>query len=172
MRTPSRVWGTAASVILAGTLAACGGGGDEVTPPEGDDDVAVEPTTEPDETAAPGETATVATAESDHGTILVDGEGRTLYVFGNDEPGVSNCADACAEAWPPLVGEPEAGEGVDEALLGTIEREDGETQVTVNELPLYYFAQDAAPGDTNGQGLNDVWWVVSPEGEPIETATE
>ena len=61
-----------------------------------------------------------------------------------------------------------AGEGVDATLLGTITRDDGSTQVTYNGWPLYYFQDDAAPGDTNGQGLGGVWFLVSPEGEAIE----
>ena len=61
-----------------------------------------------------------------------------------------------------------AGEGVDATLLGTITRDDGSTQVTYNGWPLYYFQDDAAPGDTNGQGLDGVWFLVSPEGEAIE----
>jgi predicted lipoprotein with Yx(FWY)xxD motif len=61
-----------------------------------------------------------------------------------------------------------AGEGVDATLLGTITRDDGSTQVTYNGWPLYYFHEDAAPGDTNGQGVGGVWFLVSPEGEAIE----
>ena len=61
-----------------------------------------------------------------------------------------------------------AGEGVDATLLGTITRDDGSTQVTYNGWPLYYFQDDVAPGDTNGQGMEGVWFLVSPEGEAIE----
>jgi predicted lipoprotein with Yx(FWY)xxD motif len=64
-------------------------------------------------------------------------------------------------------GAPAAGEGVDAALLGTITRDDGAMQVTYNGWPLYYFADDTAPGDANGQGLGDVWFLVSPTGEAI-----
>lgn len=173
MKARSRVLGLAASLLLAVSLTGCGGGDTDAdeTPPAGAGEET--PTTPDDEgtgtddgdgTAA---AVTVATAESDLGTILVDGEGMTLYLFTNDSPGVSVCEDACLQAWPPLIGEPEAGEGADTALLGTIERSDGRTQVTYNDWPLYYWAQDAAAGDTNGQGVNDVWWVVSPEGEAI-----
>ena len=58
-------------------------------------------------------------------------------------------------------------DGVDEALLGTASRTDGSSQVTYNGWPLYYFAADSAPGDINGQGVNDVWWVVDPSGDAI-----
>ena len=116
--------------------------------------------------------ATVQVSESaDFGSILVDGEGRSLYLFTNDtqNSGTSTCADDCLAEWPPLLseGDPVAGEGVDETMLGTITRDDGTVQVTYNGWPLYYFAEDAAAGDTNGQGLGDVWFLVTPAGEAV-----
>ncbi len=163
MRTRTRLGAVTTALLLAGTLAACGGtsgggGQDETSAPAA-------PTTSSSEPTAP--TVTVGTAESDLGQILVDGDGRTLYLFTADSPGVSTCEDACLAAWPPLLGEPEAGEGADAALLGTLVRSDGSTQVSYDGWPLYYWAQDAAPGDTTGQGVNEVWWVVSPSGEAI-----
>ena len=138
----------------------------------GQEDTAAPPATTSPADASPTEPAAgtaVATAESDLGTILTDGEGLTLYVFLNDSEGESTCYDDCATTWPPLEteGEAQAGEGVDASLLGTSEREDGTLQVTYDGMPLYYFADDAEPGDTNGQGIGDVWFVVSPEGEPV-----
>lgn len=111
--------------------------------------------------------AALGTAESDLGTILVDGEGRTLYVFDDDADGTSSCDDQCAENWPPLTGEVEASGDVDAALIGSTEREDDTTQVTYGGFPLYYFAADAAPGDVNGQGVGGVWWVVAPDGTKV-----
>ena len=73
----------------------------------------------------------------------------------------------CAAAWPPVVGEATAGPGIDATLLGTASRDDGTTQATYNSWPLYYFAGDAAPGDINGQGLNDVWFVITPTGDAV-----
>jgi predicted lipoprotein with Yx(FWY)xxD motif len=106
------------------------------------------------------------------GLILVDGDGLSLYLFTNDtqDSGTSTCTGECLVEWPALTteGEPVAGEGVDATLLGTITRDDGSLQVTYNGWPLYYFHEDAAPGDTNGQGLGGVWFLVSPEGEAIE----
>ncbi|ADI15273.1 COG4315 family predicted lipoprotein [Truepera radiovictrix] len=113
---------------------------------------------------------TVQVAESDTlGAHLVDGEGMTLYLFLNDSEGVSTCEGECAANWPPLLtdGNVVAGEGVDPELLGTTERSDGSLQVTYNGWPLYFWVQDVAPGDATGQGVNDVWYVVSPEGEAI-----
>ena len=104
------------------------------------------------------------------GDFLVDSKGMTLYLFTKDEPGVSNCYDQCAEKWPPLLSEGDAiaGSGLDAALLGTTDRTDGTTQVTYNGWPLYYWYEDAAPGDTNGQTVGDVWYVVSPTGEAVQ----
>jgi predicted lipoprotein with Yx(FWY)xxD motif len=118
-----------------------------------------------------GGSATVKTSETDLGTILTGPDGLTLYAFGADEGSESTCYDDCAAAWPALTvsGDPAAGSGVDAAMLGTTERTDGTVQVTYGGHPLYYFAEDSAPGDTNGQGVGDVWYVVSPEGDPIDT---
>ena len=110
------------------------------------------------------------TAEGDLGTFLVDGEGMTLYVFMPDAQGPSTCEDDCLAAWPALAGPATAGEGADESMLGTAARpDDGSEQVTYNGWPLYYFAQDAAPGDVNGQGVGDVWYVVDPTGNAIDS---
>lgn len=133
--------------------------------------------TDDGEVAVVGAEVTVASAESgaavlvaasDLGEILVDSDGDTLYLFTPDEQGDSSCYDQCETNWPPLVGEVAAGEGLDPALLGSTTRTDGSVQVTYNGWPLYYFAGDSAPGDANGQGINNVWFVVSPAGEAIQ----
>ena len=124
---------------------------------------------EPAESTGATGDATVLVASSDLGDILTDADGMTIYYFANDTEGVSNCDEDCLANWPPVVvdGEPTAGDGVD-AELGTIDV-DGETWLTVNGFPAYYFAGDAAAGDTNGQGVGDVWWVFGADGEPIES---
>lgn len=109
----------------------------------------------------------LAVASSDLGDIVTDAEGFTLYVFQPDEQGDSTCYGTCEDTWPPLVGEVEAGDGIDAALLGSSERTDGSLQVTYDGWPLYYFAADGAPGDTNGQLVGDVWFVIAPDGTPI-----
>ncbi|MEM8534635.1 MAG: hypothetical protein AAGF95_27580 [Chloroflexota bacterium] len=99
------------------------------------------------------------------GNILTDSDGNTLYRFLNDTEGESNCSGDCASAWPPLLlpsGDPVAGEGLT-GELGIIERDGGGRQVTYNGMPLYFFANDENPGDTNGQGVNDVWYIVKAE---------
>ncbi|MCS7207850.1 MAG: hypothetical protein NZ951_07990 [Dehalococcoidia bacterium] len=103
------------------------------------------------------------------GRILTDAQGRTLYLFTNDRPNTSTCVDACARAWPPLLttAPPVAGEGLNPALLGTTRRPEGTLQVTYHGWPLYYYAADTAPGEARGQGVGDVWFVLSPAGQPL-----
>lgn len=113
--------------------------------------------------------ARVDLADTALGEVLVDGEGRTLYLFTPDTPEQSPCDAECLANWPPLEGDVEAGEGVDAELLGTFERDDGTVQASYADWPLYYFAGDEAPGDLNGQGVNDVWYVVDAEGDAVET---
>ena len=128
-----------------------------------------EATDDTDDTEA-AEGATVAVADSDLGSILVDGQGNTLYLFTNDtQEEASTCTGGCAATWPALAGTVAAGEGVDESLIGTVAGEDGTEQATYNGWPLYYYAEDTGPGDTNGQGVGGVWWVVDAEGNAIES---
>lgn len=124
-------------------------------------------------TPEPGATVRVR-SHPDLGEILVGPDGRTLYMFDRDTrgAGASTCSGDCAGAWPPLTvdGEPTAGDGVT-AELSTFERGDGSTQVAANGWPLYYFDDDEAPGDANGQGAGDVWWVLGPGGGPKRPET-
>lgn len=122
-------------------------------------------TTAAGEGAAEGEAVEVAS--TDLGDILVGPEGMTLYVFLPDEQSESTCYDSCAATWPPLEGEPAAGAGVDDSLLGSVERTDGTTQASYNGWPLYYYASDAEPGDVTGQGVGDNWFAVDPAGEVV-----
>ncbi len=104
------------------------------------------------------------------GSFLVDGKGMTLYVFMKDTGPTSTCYGKCASFWPPLLtsGAAVAGSGVDSSKLGTTTRTDGTTQVTYNGHPLYHFSQDQNPGDTNGQKIQGIWFVVSPSGDPVQ----
>ncbi len=109
------------------------------------------------------------------GSYLTDGEGRSVYMFKADSKNKTTCYDACAQAWPPVIsqGEPQAGEGVDQQLLGTIERDDGTQQVTYNGWPLYYFIKDQKPGDIVGQdftGFGAEWYLLTPQGQVAEAA--
>jgi predicted lipoprotein with Yx(FWY)xxD motif len=155
----------AIGLALTTLLAACGeddggaaGTGDGTTSEE---------SPSPEESPA-AETTTVQLAESDLGSILVDADGMTLYLFESDTDGSSTCYDDCAASWPALIDDaPTGGEGVDGSLLGTTERDDGEVQVTYGGQPLYSFASDQAPGDVEGQGVGDVWFVVDAAGDAV-----
>ena len=117
--------------------------------------------------------ATVTTANTGLGQILVDGRARTLYLFEADPPDKSSCDGACASVWPPLTatGAPHAGGGALAGQLGTLHRGDGSTQVTYHGHPLYLYAGDTQPRATNGQGLNQFgaeWYVLAPSGNKID----
>jgi predicted lipoprotein with Yx(FWY)xxD motif/uncharacterized cupredoxin-like copper-binding protein len=119
--------------------------------------------------------ATVTTATSPLGQILVDGGGRTLYLFQHDTGHGSTCYGACAASWPPLLnqGGPEAGTGISAVRLGTTARIDGTTQVTFEGHPLCYYVADTKPGDTTGQSLDQFgakWYVLSSNGEAMTPA--
>lgn len=98
------------------------------------------------------------------GSYLVDKNGVTLYLFKNDIPGKSVCdaASGCLNRWPIFLADETPGEEVDAAAIGVITRDDGAKQTTYHGFPLYYFFKDKAAGDTLGQGVNNVWYVVAP----------
>lgn len=97
------------------------------------------------------------------GSYLTDEKGMTLYLFKKDSPGKSACAGPCVEKWPLFTVEnPTVSEGLKAADFGVITRDDGKKQSTYKGLPLYYFFKDVKAGDTAGQGVNNVWYVVSP----------
>ncbi len=115
-------------------------------------------------TAAPAIALQVAQTAT-LGPVLADAAGMTLYVFANDTAGSgkSACVGGCATAWPPLITGAAPAKSADvTGDVATIARGDGGTQVTYKGLPLYYFANDEAPGDTNGEGLGGVWTVAKP----------
>lgn len=101
--------------------------------------------------------------------FLVDAEGRSLYLFTLDTERTSSCEGDCAEAWPPLLGDPVGGDGVDQSRLGNAERGNGAIQVTYGGHPLYRYSGDEEVGDTGGHGFNDVWFLVGPDGEPLDS---
>lgn len=109
-------------------------------------------------------------AETAIGRILVDGDGLTLYAFMNDTDGEAKCVDDCAVEWPPAVveGDPDVGE-LDASLFSTVDHPDGSV-LRVGNWPLYRFDEDTAPGDINGQGVDD-FFVVTPNGNPVSLVT-
>lgn len=126
--------------------------------------------------AAATSATSVGVSQSKFGRILVDGHGRSLYLFDRDRNRKSSCYGGCAGEWPPLIvsGRPHATSGVKAALVGRTKRRDGRWQVTFRGHPLYTFAGDAAKGQTNGEGLDDFggwWYLVSPAGVKVVGAS-
>ncbi|WP_155060393.1 COG4315 family predicted lipoprotein [Streptomyces blattellae] len=152
-RSRITVAGFALAAALA--LAGCGGGGG------GDGGGA----------SAARDASTVRTSDSPLGDILVDGGGRTLYLFTEDGENTNSmeCDAACLELWPPMEGKPEAGAGADAGLIGTT-KGDGEAQATYAGHPLYYYAPDRNEGDLKGQGIDGVWYVLDAEGRAVTDA--
>ncbi|HEY7522422.1 MAG TPA: hypothetical protein VH720_02020 [Candidatus Limnocylindrales bacterium] len=157
----------AAALLLATVLAACSSGASSAPGSAAPTSAAPsEPAASP---SGANSAAVVNLADTDLGMVLVDGQGRTLYAFTPDTNGESTCYDDCAANWPALTtsGDVTPGEGLEADDFGTVARTDGTTQVTFYGKPLYTFANDAAPGDTNGQGVADKWYVVDAEGELV-----
>ena len=149
--------GAAVVTVAALTVAACGSGGGTAT--------ALPKTSS-------GQPATVGVASSGLGKILVDSQGRTLYLFQKDSGTTSACIGACADDWPPLRanGEPTSGDGATASLLGTSRQADGRSQVTYDGHPLYRYEGDQKPGDTNGQGITlfgAAWFALTPAGSQV-----
>lgn len=156
---------TALLGALALTISACNGASDDAAPSESDasgDAQASE--------SASGDGFAIATATTEYGEIIVDADGMTLYVFDPDAQGPSTCEDACAQAWPPAVtdsGAAATSGDADAGLVGTATRSDGSIQVTYDGWPLYYWANDNSPGDITGFGVQDIWWVVTRDGDVV-----
>lgn len=152
-------WASVVTVVVLGVtgLAACG-----------DDGAAPGGSTAP----SPAGAVALATATvGDYGEVIVDGNGRTVYVFDKDTSGTSNCSGDCLAKWPPVPagdGTPKF-DGIDASLVSTITRPDGTKQLAVKGLPLYLFADDSKPGEAKGQAVGGVWWVVGADGGKITT---
>jgi predicted lipoprotein with Yx(FWY)xxD motif len=152
--------GLAAAAIAALAVAGCGGGGGNAS------------ASTPQPKTSTGHAATVGVASTGLGNVLVDSQGRTLYLFAKDKGTTSSCSGACATAWPPLraSGNPVAGTGVKSSLLGTTQRSDGKPQVTYNGHPLYLYVGDQKAGDTNGQGITAFgagWFALTASGTQV-----
>lgn len=173
-------------VVGVAMVAACGGdggGGDTTvagTEPDvtttadaGQEEPAATTTTVGDDTSSSTMAETsdgIHAAETDLGSILVDPDGMSLYVFTADADGESACYEQCAQTWPPVAADTPISSDLDTAMFGSIERTDGTEQLTVNGMPVYLFASDSAPGDVNGQGVNDVWFVIDADGNMLEAS--
>jgi predicted lipoprotein with Yx(FWY)xxD motif len=115
---------------------------------------------------------TITTKHDKFGTVLAAGSKQlTVYLFEADKSTKSTCMSACASAWPPVIGKPEATNQAKSADLSTTTRPDGQLQVTYKGHPLYYFVKDKDAGDTYGQGLDNFgaeWYVLSPSGNKVD----
>ena len=149
-----------AAVVPALVLSACGD--------DSDNSASTTASTE----SQGGQSATVDVASTGLGDVLVDSQGRTLYLFKADNGTTSECSGECATNWPPVevTSAPTAGKGADESMVGTTKRSDGKTQVTYNGHPVYAFQGDKKAGDTNGEGVvafGAGWFALSPAGDQV-----
>jgi predicted lipoprotein with Yx(FWY)xxD motif len=164
---------------LAALLSGCAGGGGTTTPtsapaPSASSAAASSPATasatDAPMSSAPASTAELMVAPSKAGQIVVDAKGMSVYYFTKDtkDSGTSACAGACLNNWPPVTttADTPAVDGVT-GTVGTVTWPDGKKQLTINGMPVYYFAKDQAPGDILGQGVGGVWYLVAPSGEMI-----
>ena len=178
-----RPWALVPALVVV-LLAACQGAGagasaDGSQPPASEDAPASVGASEPAD--APSEVASEAASESASaegvvlvgdsalGPVLTDANGMALYLFTNDTEGVSNCSADCATNWPPLTVEAEADAVAGDDVtgeLGTITRDDGTLQVTIEGMPLYLYAGDTEAGDLSGHQVGGVWFAVAPDGAP------
>lgn len=164
-------------VALAAVLTGCGGGGSGTASPspEGSTAASAPATTPaPGGSSVPAGAAELKTASTSAGQIVVDANGMSVYFFTKDvkDSGTSACTGACIAAWPPVTtaSDSPAVEGVT-GTVGTIPTPEGKKQVTVNGLPVYYYVKDKAAGDILGQGVNGVWYLVSPAGDMVKPAS-
>jgi predicted lipoprotein with Yx(FWY)xxD motif len=170
LRSRLPVLAAAAAAVVVG-LTACSSGTDD-----GYGGTSAAPV---DPVAATPQVGTILTANSTAqlGTVVVDGQGYTLYRFDKDsaKPPTSNCAGECAQKWPPVLATPGAPltvEGVEQEAVGTINRPDGTIQLTLGGWPVYRYSGDPQPGATSGQGVdNGVWAAVTPEGQKAADGT-
>jgi predicted lipoprotein with Yx(FWY)xxD motif len=167
-----------AALAAAAAIAGCGGGSSDssgstasANSPGGA--YGSTPSSSASTDSAPTGAATIKTTHGPLGTFLVDGQGRTLYLWEADKGSSSTCSGDCAEAWPPALttGAPKASGDVKASLLGTTKRSDGTTEVTYDGHPLYRYFGDRKPGDTTGQGSQGFgagWYVVATSGHKID----
>lgn len=117
--------------------------------------------------AASGAVAVALGMTTEQGPVLVDGKGMTLYVFLTDTATSSACTGTCTTTWRPLLGDtPMLGAGLTGADFASITRPDGTKQITFHGHPLYTYANDKAPGQTNGQRVLNKWYVIDADGLP------
>jgi len=104
------------------------------------------------------------------GTVLVNQDGRTVYLFTNDTGSTSTCTGSCINTWPAVIsgGEANVSGGADDSKVGTTNA----GQVTYDGHPLYYYSGDSGAGEANGQGIGGIWFAVTPDGNPAGQADD
>jgi predicted lipoprotein with Yx(FWY)xxD motif len=124
--------------------------------------------------AAAAQNVALTTGDSILGSIVVDAQGRTVYSFDKDTAGsgTSACSGECLATWPAVTTDTDSPQASDDVTgdVGTLTRDDGSVQLTLNGLPLYLFSGDKAAGDINGQAQQGVWWVIAPDGSKVTRA--
>lgn len=174
-RRPALASAIVPAIVLGAILAACtspsGGGAGPTAAPT--DAPATTPagtqTSEPMESSMADGLVIEVRQDGMYGSVL-EVDGRSVYLFTPDPAGGAGtaCLEGCIANWPAVLvpegSEPVAGAGLTGSLT-TFERPDGGRQVAYEGHPLYFFVGDAAPGDTAGQGVNDVWFLVTPAGD-------
>jgi predicted lipoprotein with Yx(FWY)xxD motif len=115
------------------------------------------------------------------GTVLVNGDGRTLYLLSSEKGGKLTCTDrnGCTKFWPDTelpsgMTHGVAGSGVQASLLSTVRSDDGSLYLTYAGYPLYTYVGDSAAGQDHGQGVvsfGGTWWAISPSGAPVTASS-
>jgi predicted lipoprotein with Yx(FWY)xxD motif len=164
-RIAAGVLGVAAAGLILAGCAATGGSPTGAYGPA--------PSASSSSTPAAGSGTDLRVTPTTLGEIVVDGEGMTAYFFDKDTPNSTSsaCTGQCAKVWPAITttsGTPTVS-GVTGAV-GTITGAAGGKQITINGRPIYRYSGDTAPGDTRGQGIGSVWYVISPAGAEITSS--
>ena len=174
-RGPLRSWLLVGGLALgmAATVAACGSSSSSTA--------ASSPGSGAPEGTSSAASATIsAKSVPGVGTVLVNGQGQTLYMLTSEQGGKITCtqANGCTQAWPETLltngaTTAKAGSGVQASLLGAVKDASGKLEVTYNHWPLYTFSGDSGPGVAKGQALTSfggTWYVLSGSGNPVTSS--
>jgi predicted lipoprotein with Yx(FWY)xxD motif len=170
MRKNRIAFALAGAALAALTLAGCSGGSGSAGGAYGGN----APKTSTSSASGTGSDAgnTLKTASSSLGQIVVDGKGMTVYYYGKDTKGetASACTGQCLTQWPPVTASATPSVSGISGTVGTITGANGTKQVTIDGLPIYYFAGDSKAGDVSGQLVGNIWWAVAPDGSKITSS--